>query len=115
MVDAKIKELEDILNSDIILSQDEINSKLLSIEKHIMKLDTKYNSILSTNYIIDDLDLDIKSIKNKIDNIGDKVNSLINSNKNLEDIIDLYAEYKKELNSLEHSNNEFTDINIEYL
>ena len=115
MVESKIKELEDILNSEVVLSQDEINSKLLSIEKQIMKLDTKYNSILHTNFITDELDLDIKTIKNKIDMIGDKVNSLINSNKNLEDIIDLYSEFKKELYSLENCNNEFSDINVEYV
>jgi hypothetical protein len=80
-----------------------------------MKLDTKYNSILNTNFITNELELDMKTIKNKIDMIGDKVNSLINSNKNLEDIIDLYSEFKKELYSLENCNNEFSDINVEYV
>jgi len=123
MVELKIKELEDILNSDIILSQDEINSKLLSIEKHILKLDSKYNSILNMDFNNNNNDNndnndssdDMKSIKNKIDMVGDKVNSLINSNKNLEDIINSYAEFKKELSKLEYCNNEFTDIDVEYL
>lgn len=121
MIDKQIKELDGIIDSDIIIPIDEINSKLLNLEKYILKIENKYNSIQSTT-INDkndsdknDSDINIILIKNKLDLIDEKVNYMINSNKNIEDIIDAYAEFKKELLLLEQQNNEFVDLNLEYV
>jgi hypothetical protein len=124
MIYQEIKELNELhkqlYDMENITTIDGIKEKLLSIEKNILRLENKFNSVEMKNDSYKNLStINIKNedLTIKINELNNKITDIFLQN-SIEDIINSYEEIKRELSLLEKvndSNGEFLKLNIEYV
>jgi len=114
-------DIEDITNKiksndfDIITTEKKINK----LEKKIVQLENKFTKPISEDISIDsieesDYNVELNQIVCDIHNIEQKINDMFTSNENIENIIELYCEYKNKLKRIENKNDYFK-LSVEYL
>ena len=117
MIETDLENIKEKLKNDNININD-LEKKLLKIEKKILSLENKYNNIQNNidNDIINDNDNDDINIDDILADISKLEYDItnINSSISLENLIDNYIDYIKKINSIKIQNEEFR-LSIEYL
>jgi RNA binding exosome subunit len=119
----ELYEIQNLIYEAKSIDSTEINSRLLKLEKKILSLENTFNQLKNTN-INNDFDdkikineLSNKEILSKLNDIDLELGTTF-CTQSIDETIKLYAEFKKQLQILEktnQSNEELFKLNIEYV